>query len=145
MGYSGEADKLIGKKAGPPVTYLTPDGVYCCITEAALYHYSGLSLRFGAGGMLEANFAHDPRGWQLKDSICTPWRVVPASDNLNELVNSDIITDLNPPADSSLQQADWIKPGRAVWSYFQHDNVTTEALEKSMWIRRRPLASSIAW
>src|SRR6187402_3232451 len=58
--YSGEAGKLTGKKAGPPVTYRTPDGIYGCITEAALYHYSGLSLRFGSGGTLHANFAHDP-------------------------------------------------------------------------------------
>src|SRR5258708_125845 len=128
--YSGEASNLVGKKAGPPVTYRTPAGIYGCITEAALVHYSGLSLRYGAGGALQANFAHDPRGWQIKDSIVTPWRVVLASEDLNGLVNSDIIANLNPPADPSFQGADWIKPGRAVWSYFEHDNVTTEALEK---------------
>src|SRR6202000_2813142 len=57
------------------------------------------------------------------------WRVVLVSPTLDGLVNSDIIPDLNPaPAPT---QPTWIRPGRAVWSYFVHDNVTTLDLEKT--------------
>jgi alpha-glucosidase len=51
--------------------------------------------------------------------ITTPWRVVMLADNLNELVNSDIISNLNPAPDTELfSDQSWIKPGRAVCSFF---------------------------
>ena len=105
---------------GPPVTYQTPDSLYASISEAALYNYSGMSLRPDSSGIIHAAFVNDPQGWKIRDTIITPWRVLIAGSSLNELVNADLIPDLNPPPDSSLQHAKWIRPGRAVWSYFMH-------------------------
>ena len=121
---------LGSKKIGPPLTYQTTDSVYVSVTEAALYNYSGMSLQSDSSGMLRASFVNDPNGWEIRDTIVTPWRVAMVSPDLNGLVNADIIENLNPSPDSSLQNADWIKPGKAVWSYFMHGNVTTMALEK---------------
>jgi len=47
----------------------------------------------------------------------TPWRVAIITENLNKLANSNIITDLNPKADSS---KDWsfVKPGKVAWSWW---------------------------
>jgi hypothetical protein len=129
--YETPVSKLGSKKLGPPLTYQTPDSMYVSITEAALYNYSGMSLQSDSSGMLHAAFVNDSTGWKIQDTIVTPWRVAIVSPNLNALVNADIILDLNPPADSTLQYADWIKPGKAVWSYFIHDNVTTMAIEKT--------------
>lgn len=129
--YETPVSKLGVKKLGPPLTYQTPDSIYVSITEAALYNYSGMSLQSDNSGMLHAAFVNDSSGWKMQDTIVTPWRVAIISDNLNGLVNSDIIQNLNPAPDSTLQHAEWIKPGRAVWSYFMHDNVTTMALEKN--------------
>jgi len=129
--YSSPLDKLGSKKMGPPLTYQTKDGLYASITEAALYDYSGMCLQSDSTGLLHAAFVNDPQGWKIQDTVVTPWRVVITGETLNQLVNSDIIPDLNPAPDSSLQQAAWIKPGRAVWSYFMHDNVTSLGLEKS--------------
>ncbi|MDN3657142.1 glycoside hydrolase family 97 catalytic domain-containing protein [Ferruginibacter paludis] len=128
--YETPVSKLGVKKLGPPLTYQTTDSIYVSITEAALYNYSGMSLQSDNSGTLHAAFVNDSSGWKIQDTIVTPWRVAIISDNLNGLVNADIIQNLNPAPDSALQHASWIKPGKAVWSYFMHDNVTTMALEK---------------
>ncbi|MEO8413952.1 MAG: glycoside hydrolase family 97 catalytic domain-containing protein, partial [Ginsengibacter sp.] len=128
--YETPVSKLGSKKLGPPLTYQTPDSMYVSITEAALYNYSGMSLQSGSSGMLHAAFVNDSTGWKIQDTIVTPWRVAIVSPTLNGLVNADIVQNLNPPPGSTLQHANWIKPGRAVWSYFMHGNVTTMNLEK---------------
>ena len=128
--YASPLSKLGTKRMGPPVTYQTGDSIYVSITEAALYHYSGMSLQSDSNGLLRAAFVNDPNGWKSNDTIFSPWRVAIAATNLNTLVNADIITSLNPPQISNPREVKWIKPGRAVWSYFRHDNVTTMSLEK---------------
>ena len=128
--YSGVADSLSGKSIGPPVTFLTPDKIYGVITEAALLNYSGMSLYLDSGEIFRARFKNDPSGWKIKDTAVSPWRVLLVSENLNGLVNSNTINSLNNDPDSALANADWIKPGSAVWSYFEHGNVTTEKIEK---------------
>jgi hypothetical protein len=128
--YDTPIAKLGAKQLGPPTTYQTPDGDYATITEAALYNYSGMSLRSDSSGILHAAFINDPEGWKIPGIVTTPWRVILAAGNLNDLVNADLIPDLNPAPDSVASHANWIRPGRAVWSYFRHDNVTTVDLEK---------------
>lgn len=127
--YMSPVKELGVKHLGPPVTFQTPDGLYGSITEAALYSYSGMSLLSDSNKTLHAAFINDPNGWRITGTITTPWRVVLASTTLNGLVNSPIIPDLNPAPDLASTPS-WIKPGRAVWSYFVHDNVTTLSLEK---------------
>ena len=39
----------------------------------------------------------------------TPWRIAVVTDNLNDLVTTDIVTDVNP---------EWIKPGKMAWSWW---------------------------
>jgi alpha-L-rhamnosidase len=129
--YSSPVADLGERRLGPPVTYETPDGDYASITEAALYNYSGMSLQSDSSGVLHAAFVNDPDGWTIAGNVVSPWRVVLAGKDLNRLVNSDIIPDLNPAPDGVAVHAAWIKPGRAVWSYFMHDNVTTLQLEKT--------------
>ena len=128
--YSSPVAGLGVKQLGPPVTYQTRDGAFASITEAALYNYSGMSLRSDSGGVLRAAFVNDPGGWTIRGDVVSPWRVVVAGKDLNTLVNSDIIPNLNPAPDNLARHADWVRPGRAVWSYFIHDNVTTLQLEK---------------
>jgi alpha-glucosidase len=129
--YSSPVADLGERRLGPPLTYETPGGDYASITEAALYNYSGMSLQSDSSGVLHAAFVNDPDGWTIAGNVVSPWRVVLAGKDLNRLVNSDIIPDLNPAPDSVAAHAAWIKPGRAVWSYFMHDNVTTLQLEKT--------------
>jgi Glycoside hydrolase 97/Glycosyl-hydrolase 97 N-terminal/Glycosyl-hydrolase 97 C-terminal, oligomerisation len=109
-----------GTRIGPPLTIELPENRgYAAITEAALWHYSGMTLQAGgdASCLFRAAFVGDS-SWRLDGTITTPWRVVLVSPDLNGLVNADIITDLSAPPSHALAHAKWIRPGRAVWSWW---------------------------
>lgn len=105
---------------GPPMTIVLPDDKgYAAITEAALYNYSGMTLRAEGNGSQNFHAAfQDDKSWELEGTITTPWRAVIVSSDLNGLVNSDIIPNLCPPVLHELAHADWIRPGRALWSWW---------------------------
>lgn len=128
-----------GEWVAPPATFKLPNGIYASITEAALENYPGMTLQAnGKNGLMIRLPQHVPTNYPyrlryspedttrlkqpavIEGSITTPWRVILIGD-LNTLVNSDIINDLNPPPDPKLFpkgiNTDWIKPGRAVWKY----------------------------
>jgi alpha-glucosidase len=127
--------------AAPPLTIELPEHHgFASITEAAVYHYAGsalqvdgersfavrlaprvtpsypFTLRYG-----EAGDKRITTPMPIDGPINSPWRVVLVGPDLNTLVNSDILTNLNPAPDKALfpegQATDWIKPGRAVWCY----------------------------
>ena len=129
-----------GEWVAPPATIKLPQGVYASITEAALVNYSGMALQAnGRNGMALRLADAQPTSYpyrlrysaadtlRLKQpavvtgTITTPWRVVIIGKDLNAMVNSDIVPDLNPPPDPALfpegMHTEWIKPGRAVWKY----------------------------
>src|SRR5437867_5091582 len=60
----------------------------------------------------------------IRGTIVTPWRVVMVGKDLNTLVNCEIVPDLCPPPNGKLFpqgiEADWAKPGRAVWRYLDN-------------------------
>jgi alpha-glucosidase len=105
---------------GPPLTVVLPDGRgYAAISEAALFGYSGMTLRpvQEAPRAFEAQFEDDHQ-WELNAPFTTPWRVVLVSPDLNGLVNADVIPNLCPPPGPELRDAAWIRPGRAAWSWW---------------------------
>ncbi|MGN6370062.1 MAG: glycoside hydrolase family 97 catalytic domain-containing protein [Phycisphaerae bacterium] len=130
-----------GTFAAPPLTVELPDHAgYASVTEAAVYHYPGASLESAGDRAFAIRLAprvppsypftlrYGEEGAKrittpvpIAGEITTPWRVVLIGKDLNTLVNSDILTSLNPPPDPTLfpkgQQTDWIVPGRAVWNY----------------------------
>lgn len=129
-----------GEWVAPPATFKLPQGVYAAITEAALLHYPGMALLANGRNGLVLRLANtQPTSYPyklryspddtlrlkqpsvMKGPFVTPWRVVLIGKDLNALVNSDIIANLNPAPDPRLfpkgEQISWIKPGRAVWKY----------------------------
>ncbi|MBA4053172.1 MAG: hypothetical protein C0490_00525 [Marivirga sp.] len=46
----------------------------------------------------------------------TPWRLAVIGPSLNTMVQTTLVTDLNPP--SRIIDTSWIKPGRASWSWW---------------------------
>lgn len=107
-----------GPVQGPVLVYELPENRYMAITEAALYNYSGMRLKAKKDASLQVNFT-EHEGYDIEGNITTPWRVVLLADDLNELVNSDLITNLNPAPDTTLfRDQSWIKPGRSVWSWW---------------------------
>ena len=100
-----------------PLLYRPPDE-YVMIAEAALYDYSGMRLRAEPGASLRADFT-EQEGFELSGDIVTPWRVTIIARDLDALVNTDIITSLNPAPDPELfADTSWIVPGRSLWSWW---------------------------
>ncbi len=112
---------------GCPVTLERPEGGYALITEASVYHYSGMTLRASRDSTLRAVFQDDPQGWQAEGEILSPWRVTVVTPDLNGLVNTDLILSLGAPPDETLfpqgVRTDWIRPGKALctWAVFFND------------------------
>lgn len=101
-----------------PLLYETADGLHLMVTEAALYEYSGMRLRAGRDGSLRADFT-EKEGFDLRDTVTTPWRVLIVAGDLDRLVNTDIVTNLNPAPDPELfSDTSWIRPGRSLWSWW---------------------------
>lgn len=101
-----------------PLLYETADGLRLMVTEAALYEYSGMRLRAGKDGSLHADFT-EKEGFDLRDTVTTPWRVLIVAENLDRLVNTDIVTNLSPAPDPELfGDTSWIRPGRSLWSWW---------------------------
>jgi hypothetical protein len=102
-----------------PLVAEQPDNTgYIALTEAAVFDYSGYVLKTMGDGLFVADFEDDLDGWVMQDTVTTPWRVAILSQDLNGLVNSDMIHNLCPAPDPELADAEWIRPGRSVWSWW---------------------------
>lgn len=108
-----------GPAQGTPLVCELPDGHgYVAITKAALSNYSGMRLRPIGNRTVAANFAEGDTGFDVDGEIVTPWRVTLLANDLNDLVNSDLIGNLNPRPDEKLfKDRDYILTGRCVWSW----------------------------
>jgi alpha-glucosidase len=125
------SEEVEGKKRavylGPPATIVFADGSFGLITEAALYDYSGMTLRPEGEGKFAAAFQDDPNGWDHEGEILSPWRVILVTGSLNGLVNSDVVAALCEPPNSKFfpegMNTSWIKPGKApcTWMVFGND------------------------
>jgi len=131
---NSDVDEMSGV-VGMPVTVKLPGrGGYLAITEAALYNYSGMMLDAGQAPTLRAVFPDDG-SWMVEPTdrgfVISPWRVVMAAADLNGLVNCDMVHNLSPPPDPDLfgDADDWVRPGRALWSWWS-EGTGTLALQK---------------
>ncbi len=109
-----------GPIQGPPlVVELPADQGFAVISEAALYNYSGMRLKATGQNRVQADFTEGSAGFEIDGSILTPWRVTLLSDDLNGLVKSDLVANLNPAPDPALfSDTDYIQPGRATWRWW---------------------------
>ena len=100
-----------------PTFELAQEEGYVCITEANLYDWSGMGLRTEGQGVLHAEY-WDPNGKDFTTQEDSPWRVAILADNLNDLANSDMVTNVSDPMAEELfgEDTSWIQPGRSVWT-----------------------------
>ncbi len=68
-----------------------------------------------------------------------PWRVVIVGDSPGAIVESTLVTDLNPP---SLQDTSWIKPGRVAWSWWSDQPSPKDAAKQRAFI---DFAAEMGW
>ncbi len=116
----------VGDLVGPPATFLVPGGPYATVTEARLVDYSGLTLHADLGSRTLRSEFLDDAAWVTQGGSVSPWRVVVIASTLDALVNSDVVANLNDAPDATLfpdgARTAWIKPGRAVWSWWTDRN-----------------------
>ena len=108
-----------------PLVLELPDGTYAAITEAALSNFSGMRLRAVGKRRVEADFTEGADGFEVEGEIVTPWRITLVAQDLNALVNSDLLTNLNPAPDAALySDTAYIRAGRCVWRWWSQDTGT---------------------
>lgn len=102
------------------------NGLWTLYTEAGLYNGNGTFapsiMKSDGNGILNLEPAPDQakygenKAQQVALPFASPWRVMIITDELNELVNSTLVQNVNP--ESKISDTSWIKPGRAAWSWW---------------------------
>lgn len=93
---------------------------WALLTEAAVYgDYCGCHLQGGGSDALTLKVVFAPdQNEPVSASLpfASPWRTAMIGDTLQDIVNSDLVENLNPP--SEVEDTSWILPGRAAWSWY---------------------------
>ena len=130
--HEGEYDQIRASRLRPlhlielPLVCKTATaGTTFAIAEADLNNYAGLYLNGrGDGGLgVEARLSprlDEPsvavRAKLTEKGIVSPWRVIMLAYHPGRLIESTLITNLNPPAPSG--DTSWIKPGKSAWDWW---------------------------
>ena len=111
-----------------PVTMRTADGLHLSFHEAALYDYSGMTLRVNTDSLLlESELVGGPDDIKATRQVPfqTPWRTIQISETAGELIESKLIVNLN---DSPvLDDVSWFTPMKYAGIWWEMH------LDKSTW------------
>lgn len=112
---------------GLPLLIQTDATTYLALAEADLTDWSGLYLKTGhasSGTLLAAQLSPrlDGNGFvKVHAPHYSPWRVLMIGAKPGDLIESDIITNLNPP--SAIADTSWIRPGKMAWDHWWSGDV----------------------
>jgi alpha-glucosidase len=101
----------------PPLTFKVKEDLYMSLTEADNDSFPDMGL-VRSGNLLKVTFPPSLNGWNHEGAIVTPWRVAIIAEGLNNLVNSDLLTNLCPPPSDKYSFSEWVKPGRSLWQWW---------------------------
>ena len=105
-----------------PLLVDLPGVAFVAVTEAHIENYSGMYLKHSErdARTMEARLSpriDDPSLSVLTQGpAATPWRVILIGGEPGRLIESNMITSLNPP--SMIADTSWIKPGKASWDWW---------------------------
>jgi alpha-glucosidase len=105
-----------------PILVHPSQGPWVAITEADLTNYAGLYLspRRGAAGTLDSRLSPWSSDARIKVRtalpMSTPWRLFMIADAPERLIESNLVTLLNPP--SVIADASWIHPGKTTFPWW---------------------------
>lgn len=119
-------DSLIGL----PLLLEYPDKIWVAVTEADLTNYAGMYLSgiVNRPGVLTSRLSprlDDPR-IKVKANLphASPWRVLMIADDPGRLIESNLVTNLNPPR--ALADTSWIKLGKTAFPWWNGYDVQNE-------------------
>ena len=103
-------------------------GTTLAIAEADLRNWAGMYLQGRGDGGLGAQLKLSPRledpfvavRTRIGSPIVSPWRVVMLASEPAKLIESTIVTDLNPDPEFD---ASWVKPGKSAWDWWNGPTV----------------------
>ena len=134
---SGWKHEMCGKRYGmPALMKCGHDGPWIMVNEAAVLNRSGdycISHLLGTTEhRLQLEYALEENGLPMNVRLpfASPWRYLLVADTLDDVVNSTLNYNLNPP--SEVEDISWIKPARALWQWWINDTgpqVYTEVME----------------
>lgn len=106
-----------GPVQGAPIVVELPHGGFAALAESSVLGFPGMRYRAVDGRRFVADYPED-EGFQVAGPFVTPWRVIIAARDLNQLVNQTAVQNLAPEPDPQwFADASWIKPGRSVWRW----------------------------
>jgi alpha-glucosidase len=116
---------------GVPLLMHSPGAAWMALTEADLEGNSGIYVTNPSGNWAGHYFVSklsprfDDPGLALTASLPhhSAWRVLLVAEEPGKLMESNIVSDLNPP--NRVQDTNWIHPGKASWNWWAGDVVLT--------------------
>lgn len=98
---------------------------YCASVFETKSGNKAIQVKFGGYLKQEEDDSYDGKTYSasygqistvsMTDVFHTPWRLAILSDDLEGVVNSSLVSDLNPPAEGDFS---WVKPGTSSWSWW---------------------------
>jgi alpha-glucosidase len=109
---------------GLPLLMEVPGVAWMAITEADLHNYAAMYLVNSSGGWSARGFESRLAPQVDNPSLCvtgtlphhSAWRVLMVGDEPGRLIESTVITSLNPP--SKIKDTAWIHAGKAAWDWW---------------------------
>jgi len=107
---------------GLPFLAELPGTAWVAITEADIDNYAGMYLEhnsvdpFRLSSRLSPSLERKDLAVAANAPLATPWRVLLIGAEPGRLVESNIVTSLNPP--SAIADTSWIKPGKTAWDWW---------------------------
>jgi len=107
---------------GLPFLAELPGTAWVAITEADIDNYAGMYLEhnsrdaFLLSSRLSPSLEQKDLAVAANAPLATPWRVLLIGAEPGRLVESNIVTSLNPP--SAIADTSWIKPGKTAWDWW---------------------------
>ena len=148
--YKGEYYEMLYKKlsisqldtVAAPITIETNDGKFIAIHEANLTDYAAMNLYPVGGTTLKTDLTPWSTGIKVyaKTPFVSPWRTIILANDLNQLVNSRIMLNLNEP--SKIEDISWLRPskyigiwwgmhmGRYTWAQGPNHGATTKNMKE---------------
>jgi alpha-glucosidase len=116
-----------------PLVYVTGSAVIA-IAQANLANYAGMGLigRSDCRPGVQVKLAPRPDDPEIavrgrpRAELLSPWRVLMIGDYPGRLIESTLITSLNPP--SQIADSSWIRPGKYAWDWWSGDVVSGVAV-----------------
>ncbi len=107
---------------GLPLLAELPGVAWVGITEAYIENYAGMYLQRNTRDALVLASKLSPsledKGLAVRTAapMQSPWRVILIGSEPGRLIESNIVTNLNPP--SQIADTSWIKPGKTAWDWW---------------------------